>query len=100
MKPMSPEIEKLYAVVSVIEDETEAKNVLDVFINTYTVAERKEILTELENRDSRFQGWDSHYKFIYSVSNISGDALNLGRKVRKLIESGNYHIELVLKEVL
>lgn len=100
MKFLDSDAEAIISIVSVTENETEAKNIVEIFLKGSEPGYREEFLTELEKRDSRFLGWDSKYVFEYERKNVSGDALYLTRPVAEIIKSGNYRIKLTLEEVL
>jgi hypothetical protein len=96
MKQMNSDIEELYSVVSVTDNETEAKLIVEIFLTGLEPEERKAILEELENRDSRFKGWDAQYMFEYDFTNVTGDTLYIGRAVARLIKKENLKVKLFL----
>lgn len=100
MKSLNSEAETIISIVSVTENESDAKNIVEIYLRGCSKEFREEFLTELENRDSRFLGWDCKYVFEYTGKNVSGDALYLTRAVSEIIKSGNYEIVLTLKEIL
>lgn len=100
MKFLDSDAEQLLTVVSVTENENDAKNIVEIFLKGRPEEYREELLTELENRDSRFLGWDCQYTFKYESKNVSGNALYLTSTVAELVKSGNYEITLTLKEIL
>jgi hypothetical protein len=83
MKKLAQDIEDFYTVVSITENKELALKLIKFFLVDYSEEEQKEILTELENRDSRFKGWQCAYTVEYSYENITGDMLYLGRAIAK-----------------
>lgn len=93
-------IEMFYSVIAVTDNKQDAYILAEMFLKGITGQEREEILTELENRDSRFLGWDSQYCFKYTLKNVSNDALYLTRKVSELVRTDEYDIIVTLKRRL
>jgi ABC-type thiamine transport system substrate-binding protein len=83
MKKLKDEVEDFYTVISITENKELAQKLIKFFLVDYTEEEQKEILTELENRDSRFKGWNCAYIVEYTYGNITGDMLYLGRAVAR-----------------
>jgi hypothetical protein len=83
MKKLKDEVEDFYTVISITENKELAQKLIKFFLVDYTEEEQKEILTELENRDSRFKGWNCAYTVDYTYGNITGDMLYLGRAVAR-----------------
>ena len=83
MKKQSKEVEEFLTVISITENIELARKLVKFFLVDYSKEEQKEILTELENRDSRFLGWNCAFMVEYSYENITGDMLYLGRKVAR-----------------
>lgn len=79
MKKLSKDIEDFLTVISITENIDLARKLIKFFLVDYSEEEQQEILTELENRDSRFLGWNCAFMVEYSYENITGDMLYLGR---------------------
>lgn len=100
MKLMDPKTEELFSVVAVTENLQDAKLLLEVFLIGYSERKRKAVLTELENRDSRFKGWDASFIYEYDYTKITGDTLYIGRNVAKQIKAGKMKVKLLVYEVV
>jgi hypothetical protein len=98
MKLMDPKTEELFSVVSVTENLQDAKLLLEVFLKGSTKKAKDRIMKELESRDSRFVGWDATHTYEYDYTNVSGDALYIGRAVAKQLREGKYKAKLFLYE--
>lgn len=96
LNPQNELIEMFYSVIAVTDNFSDAEVTAEMFLKGFGPEERQAILTELENRDSRFLGWDSQYTFFYSIKNMSGDALYVSRKVSTLVRSSDFDIRLTL----
>ena len=99
MKLLDSKAEEIISIISLTDNENDAKLLCEIFLKGAEPGYREEFLTELENRDSRFLGWDCKYVFEYTKKNVSGDALYLTRTVADLIKSVNYEVVLTLKEI-
>lgn len=97
-KKMSDEIETLFKIVSITENEKDAKLLAEVFLISYDEDQKREIMEELEKRDSRFIGWNASYIYEYLPENVTGDTLYISRKVAKLIKERRLKIKVFLYE--
>lgn len=100
MQEQNELIEMFYAVIAVTDSKQDAYILAELFLKGIEGQTREDILTELENRDSRFLGWDSQYCFKYTAKNVSNDALYLTRKVSELVRTDEYDIIVTLKRRL